>query len=159
VTLKHPTADLTALLDGALPSARAAEIQGHLDACAACRAERDRLASGIAALRRLPPPPDPSPFFAARLEARLAREASAPRRSWLEKLRWKVTAPAAAAAVAAGVALFAVRVQRAEEAALAAHLDLLANYEVVASLGDVESAADAAVVAALDELAPKEGRP
>jgi anti-sigma factor RsiW len=156
--VRHPIDDLTALLDGALPAARAAEVSVHLESCAACRAERERLASAIAALGALPPAPGPSPFFATRLEARLARERAEARRSWLDRLRWKITAPAAAAALAAGAAVFAIRVQR-EEAAVAAHLDLLADYEVVASLGDVESADDAAVVAALDELLGKEGRP
>ena len=58
------------------------------------------------------------------------------------------------------MAVLAVRQQRADEAALAQHLELLEDYEVVASLGDVETAEDAAVVAALDELSPRaEGRP
>ena len=62
---------------------------------------------------------------------------------------------------AAGVALFAVHLQREEERQVAAHLELLLDYEAVSSLGDVESAEDAAVVAALDDVAPgvPEGRP
>ena len=43
---------------------------------------------------------------------------------------------------------------------VAQHLELLEDYEVVASLGDVETPEDAAVVASLDELTPRrEGRP
>lgn len=160
--MSHPKEELTALLDGALAPERAAEVLRHLEACGDCRAEKDRLAAGIAALRALPPPPEPSPFFAARLEARIAREGK--RRSWIERLdlsrlRWKIAAPAAAAAIAAGVVLLAVRTQRAEEREMARHLDLLLDYEVVASLGDVETAEDAALVAVLDEIGGREGRP
>jgi anti-sigma factor RsiW len=167
VTARHPADDLTAFLDGALPPARAAEIRAHLEACAACRAERARLAAAAAALRRLPAAPEPSPLFSARLEARLAREEK-PRRPWTVRLaawfdasslRWRIAAPAAAAALAAGVVLAAVRMHRAEEAGAADHLELLLHYEEVASLGDVTSAEDAAVVAQLDELAPKERNP
>lgn len=159
--MRHPTEDLTALLDGELPPERAAEVTLHLAGCAACRAERDGLASGIAALRALPPAPEPSPLFSTRLAARLAREARpAPgfaRR--LAGLRWKLAAPAAAAALAAGIVAFAVRTQRAEEAGVALNLDLLLEYEAVASLGDVETEEDAAIVAALDDLTSKEGTP
>jgi anti-sigma factor RsiW len=162
---KHPTEELTALIDGALPPGRAAKVVRHLEACAACRSERDRLALAVAALRRLPAPPEPSPLFATRLAARLARE-GAPRRAsrwtarlgaWagLPSLRWKIAAPAAAAALAAGIAVFAIRLQRAEERAVAENLDLLLDYEAVASLGDVNGAGDVAVVAALDEIVPK----
>ena len=47
------------------------------------------------------------------------------------------------------------------EADVAAHLELLEDYVVVAGLGDVETAEDAAIVAHLDELAPaaREGKP
>lgn len=160
--MTHPIEDLTALLDGALPPGRAAEVARHLASCAPCRAERDRLAAGIALLRALPPPPEPSPFFAARLEARIAREGRR-RRSWVERLgllplRWRIAAPAAAAAIAAAAVLAGVRSHRADEAELARHLDLLLDYEVVASLGDVESEEDAALVAVLDELDELEGR-
>lgn len=169
MTTRHPSEDLTALVDGALPPARATEVLRHVEGCAACRAERDRLAAALATLRRLPAAPEPSPLFATRLAARLAREGR-PGRSWAVRLgawldpsalRWKIAAPAAAAALAAGVAVFAVRLQRAEERAVAEHLDLLVDYEAVASLGDVESAEDAAVVAALDDVVPdrREGRP
>lgn len=160
--MSHPIEDLTALLDGALPPGRAEEVSRHLESCGSCRAERDRIAAGIALFRALPPPPEPSPFFAARLEARIAREAG--RRSWIDRLgllplRWRIAAPAAAAALAAGAILVGVRAHRAEEAELARHLDLLLDYEVVASLGDVESEEDAALVAVLDELDGREGRP
>jgi anti-sigma factor RsiW len=164
---RHPREELTALLDGALPAARAAQVAAHVEGCDTCRAERDRIASALAAFRSLPRGPEPSPQFSARLAARLARE-ERPRRPWGPRLaawadrpslRWKIAAPAAAAALAAGVVVVAIRIQRAEEAAVAEHLDLLLHYEEVASVGDVSSPEDAQVVARLDELEPKGAKP
>lgn len=76
--------------------------------------------------------------------------------AWLESapLRWRLAGPAAAAVLAAAVVLAAVRLQDNEERRVAAHLDLLLEYEAVSSLGDVSSPAEAAVVAALDEVSP-----
>lgn len=156
--MSHVTDDLTALLDGALPPARRAEVEAHLAACGGCRGERDRLAGALALLGALPPPPEPSPWFNARLAARLAAE-PAPAPGLLARLRgwrWRLALPATALAALAAVALLTVRAQRADELALAADLELLEEYEVVASLGDVETAEDAAVVAALHELDRKE---
>ena len=167
--MTHVGEELTALLDGALPPPRRDEVERHLAACPACRAERDRLAGALALLCALPPPPAPSPWFAARLEARLA-EAPEPEPAGLGGLlgrlvtwRWRLAVPAVALAGAAALLVLGVRQQRLDEEALAANLELLENYEVVASLGDVETAEDAAVVASLDELGParpaREGRP
>lgn len=144
--------ELTAFLDGALDEARREVVARHLEACGACRAERDRLASALVALSRLPPAPEPSPGFEARLAARIARERRpgllarlAPRRvAWL--------APAAGLAAAALVTAVAIRQHRSTEAAVAANLELLSDFEIAASLGHVETAEDAAVVLALDEL-------
>ncbi len=135
----HPIEELTPLLDGALPPGRALEVARHLEGCASCRAEKERLA------REGRPPRT----WAGRLGP------------WadLSTLRWKIAAPAAAAALAAAIVVVAVRVQRAEEAAVAENLELLLEYEAVASLGDVETAEDAAVVAALEELDPRGARP
>jgi anti-sigma factor RsiW len=161
--VKHPVEDLTALEDGALPAARADEVRHHLHGCAACRAEQARLAATRSLLSALPAAPEPSPFFSTRLAAAIAEEERRPR-GLLERLslRWRFAVPAGAVA-AAGLAVFlGVRAQRADERALAAHLELLADYEVVASLDAVETEEDADVVAHLDELdapAGKAGRP
>jgi len=145
--------DLTALLDGALPPARREAVNRHLEGCGACRAERDRLAATLAALSRLPEPPEPSPGFDARLAARIARERRPGLLSRLAGLRWTVAAPAAGLAAAAVVATVAIRERRLADEAVAANLEFLADYEIAASLGDVETAEDAAVVLALDQLA------
>lgn len=151
--MTHPIDELTALLDGALPEPRRAEVARHLAGCAPCRAERDRLRAALDVLARLPVAPEPSPTFEARLSARLARERRPGLLARLGALRWRLFGPAAALGACAMVAVGVVRHQRAQERELAAHLDLLLDYEVVASVGDVESADDADLVAHLDELA------
>ena len=155
----HVADDLTALLDGALDPGRRAEVEGHLSACAACRAERDLIAGALSAVAALPPPPPPAPGFEQRFYARLAREAPR-RRTLLERLsahpfRWLVPATGLAAALAVGI-----WVRHAGERAdleMARHLDLLENYVEVASLDVVETPEDLEIVAHLDEL--REGQP
>lgn len=153
--MSHVSTELTALLDGALGPAEARAVRAHLAGCAACRDEEARLRAAAALIAALPPPPPPSPAFAARLEARLeAERARGP--GLLARLlgrRARFALPIAAAAAAAVVAVVSVRSDRARERDVAAQLDLLENYEVIASLGDVETAEDAEVVAHLDELA------
>lgn len=154
--MRHVREELTALLDGALDPARRAEVESHLRSCPECGAERDRLAAALSALQTLPAPPPPSPAFEARFWARLAREGDRPRGA-LARLRWRVLAPVAGAAAAAAVVAVVVARQRADEAAMARNLELLDQYEMVASLGDVSGAEDVEVVTHLDEL--REGRP
>jgi anti-sigma factor RsiW len=157
--MTHPTEALTALVDGALAPAERDQVEAHLASCAACRGERDRLARAVASLAALPPPPEPSPWFEARLAARLAAERRPGLLSRLGAWRWRFAAPAAALATAAAVTVVAVRRHAAEEEALAAHLDLMENYTLVAALGEVVTPEDAAVIASLDDLSPREGRP
>jgi len=150
----HHGDELTALLDGALePEARERAL-AHLAACPDCRAQRDRLAAGLAALGRLPPPPEPSPGFEQRFHARLARERAA-RRGLFSRLPWRFLAPLAAAGAAAAVVVGVDLHDQRRQRALAEHLDLLESWEAVASAGDV-APDDVEVVAHLDEL---EGAP
>jgi anti-sigma factor RsiW len=157
--------ELVALIDGALPPAALAEARRHADGCDACGAELARLSAGILALQAGAPAAEPSPLFATRLASRLA--ALPPRRRGLARLvpTWLAferpgrlaLAALAGALVLAAAALLAPR-HRGGELSLAAELALAEDYEVVVSVGDVESADDVAVVAALDELG-REGRP
>jgi anti-sigma factor RsiW len=58
--VSHPTDAISALLDGALPAAEAAQVERHLAGCAECRTERDALGAVRTAVRSLPalePPP------------------------------------------------------------------------------------------------------
>jgi anti-sigma factor RsiW len=152
---------LTAYVDGALEPAERAEVESHLAQCAACRAERDRLAGAVALLARLPAAPAPSASFEQRFYARLAaRKAGArERRGFLGRIAWRWLAPGlAGVAATVGVVLYTGAQRRAlvevevEDAFLAEHVELLESYEAVASVGAVESAEDVQVVAHLDEL-------
>ena len=152
--------ELVAVLDGALAPGALAEARRHVEGCAACRGELARLEAAVSALRAGSPAPEPSPFFSTRLAARIA-SLPPPRRAGglLRAVSWR---PVLAGGLAVALAVGAVLVQRgrtAEELAVAARLDLLQDLEVVASVGDVETAEDAEVVAALDRLGPGEGRP
>jgi anti-sigma factor RsiW len=152
--------ELVGLLDGALTPEALAAARTHVAGCGACRAELSRLEAGVTFLRAGSPAPAPSPWFTSRLAARLA--ALPPRRDrtgLLSVVPWRLLAVGgAAAALAVGVVLVH-RARTAEQLALAERLELLEDYEVVASVGDVESAEDAAVIAGLDELPGREGRP
>jgi anti-sigma factor RsiW len=159
MTCPSPEA-LVALIDGTLDPAASAELGAHAAACPRCGGEVARLRAGLAALRAGSPAAEPSPWFAARLEARLA-EAEA-RRGGLRRLlagvpRWRfaLAGVAAAALVAGGASVAVLRSRHAaagRELAAAERAELYEDLEVVASLGEVESADDAAVVAALDAL-------
>jgi anti-sigma factor RsiW len=137
-------------------------VREHLSGCAACRAEEARLQGAVALLAALPPPPSPSPFFATRLEARLRAEAARPRGllARLAALRWQVIGPLAGVAAAAGVAL-AIGLHRPplrEDQLFAANLPLLEDYDTASALG-VDDPDDVQVVAQLDRLERREGRP
>lgn len=153
--MSHVSEDLTALLDGALSPGRRSEVEAHLQGCAGCRAERDRLERALGLISMLPPAPEPASDFGRRFWARLEAE---PRRRELFPLlagRWRWIAPlAGAAAMAAVLAVGGIR-ERSAQRQMAAHLELLEEYELAASLGAVESAEDVEVVAHLDELQEK----
>jgi anti-sigma factor RsiW len=156
--VSHPVGSLTAYLDGALEPVERAQVESHLAQCAACRAERDRLAGAIALLARLPAAPAPSPTFESRFYARLAAEKAEARerRGFLDRIAWRWVAPGLAGVAASiGVVLYTGAQRRADEAFLAEHIDLFESYEAVASVGAVEDAEDVQVVAHLDDLEAK----
>jgi anti-sigma factor RsiW len=148
--MTHVTAELTALIDGALDEASRARVEAHLAGCGACRAEQARLDATLATLRALPTAPEPSPLFETRLAARLARERRPGLIGRLGAWRWRLAWPTAGLAAATLAGVLVIRHQRADELAMADQLELLENYEVAASLDAVETADDAALVAHLD---------
>ncbi len=166
--MTHPREDLTALLDGALSPARAAEVEEHVADCPACREELSRLRGAVAALRALAPAPELPPAFAARLEARLRTErerrrgiralldtfAPAPPRGRL--LAW--AGGAAALVLAVGLPAGLWFRARADTRAMIAELDLLQDWEAASAVA-VDSPEDALVVAQLDELLRGEATP
>lgn len=157
--MTHVLEQLSALGDGALSDAEARAVRAHLAACASCRVAEARLRPVASLLASLPPPPLPSPDFEARLEARLAALAPARGAPRARRLgwRWRFAIPVAVAAAAAVAVVVTVRHDRARERDVAARLELFEDYVAVASVGEVESAEDAAVIAHLDQL-PSGGR-
>ena len=85
--MHHPHADLSAYIDGALDAAAKAAVEGHLVACAICRAHVAQLRATTALVQALP---DPVP--SRRLVPRLV---TAP--SWLAPLRTLMTLASGAA--------------------------------------------------------------
>lgn len=86
--MQHPHAELSAYIDGALDQAAQAAVDGHVAACALCRAHVAQLRATAAFLQALP---DPVP--SRRLVPRLAGPA------WLAPLRTVMT-------LASGTAVF-----------------------------------------------------
>ncbi len=150
--MRHMADELTALLDGALEPAARAEVEAHLAGCAACRAEQGRLTGALSALARLPAAPGPSPYFASRLAARLAAEPPRGLFGRLSAWRWRLALPAGGLAALALAGVLVIRQERGLELAAAAQLDLLQEYETIASADDVETADDAALIAEFDTL-------
>jgi anti-sigma factor RsiW len=100
---------LSAYLEHDLGDAERAEMDAHLRVCATCIGDLEDLRDAVDLLRRLPDP-EPPPFLAARVMARIAAgEAHYPIwRRWLEQLGAPlVAAPFAAAAAALLVFSFA----------------------------------------------------
>ena len=89
MTLQHPHAELSAYIDGALDSAAQAAVEGHVAACAVCRAHVAELRATVALVHALP---DPVP--SRRLVPRFATVPA-----WLAPLRTVMT-------LASGTAVF-----------------------------------------------------
>ena len=83
---------MEAVLSG--PQAASPEIQEHLRACASCAEELASFQQTMALLDEWQAP-EPSPYFASRLHARLREEAAVPARGWLVWLRRPVVAAVA----------------------------------------------------------------
>ena len=98
--------ELSALLDGALPEERAAELRRHIESDAALRKEYEELRRTVAAVRALPRPSAPS-----ELRARLERKLMAPPAAGIRRLRFRL-AVAAVVTVAVGAGVLALRPSR-----------------------------------------------
>jgi len=163
----HPRPDLSALIDGALSPARAAELRAHLAGCPDCRAEVARLQGALVTISALARAPDLPPYFQARLEARLREERERPRGlaaslgTQLARL-WQPRALALVGGVAALLLAVAIPVQvyrrYVDRRAMLGELELLRDYET-ASAVDVDTPEDVLIVAQLDRLEREESRP
>jgi anti-sigma factor RsiW len=80
------------------------ETQEHLRTCAACGAELASLQQTMSLLDEWQAP-EPSPYFATRLQAQIREEALSPRRDWFAWVRRPALAAVAAVLIAVGVGL------------------------------------------------------
>jgi len=93
---------MEAVLSG--PETVSPEVQEHLRSCAACARELASFRDTMVLLDDWQAP-EPSPYFSARLRARVREEASVPSAGWLAWLRRPVVAAAAALLIGVGVGL------------------------------------------------------
>jgi anti-sigma factor RsiW len=109
--VKHARAQrlLSAYLERDLGDAERAGVEAHAAACGVCRADLEGLRRAVALLRRLPTP-EPPPYLASRVLARIRDGEARPAgwRRWLANLAAPmVAAPLAALAAAAAVVYLA----------------------------------------------------
>jgi len=93
---------MEAVLSG--PETVSPEVQEHLRSCAACANEMASFRETMALLEDWQTP-EPSPYFSARLRARVREEASVQPAGWLAWLRRPAVAAAAALLIGVGVGL------------------------------------------------------
>ena len=148
----HVNEDLTALLDGELAGEERERVEAHLKECPACAAERDVLKAALGLMQV--PAIEPS----ADLRRRVLNAVDAEPVGLLARLRGLVSlrflVPAAAALGAAAVLFVGTYPNPAlEDLEVAERLDLLQDYDVVATAFPADiPAGDMDVVANLHEL-------
>ena len=94
---------MEAVLSG--PELESPAVQEHLATCAACAQEVISLRQTMGLLDEWRAP-EPSPYFSARLHARMREEHATQSAGWLAWLRRPMVATAAAALLAVGVGMF-----------------------------------------------------
>jgi hypothetical protein len=151
-TCSEARGELPALLYGDVDPAERALLEGHVEACASCRAELERLGEARQALDQWTVMDDRAdPRALARETARLANHAHAPRR----RRRFLLPAVAAAALVFALLAAAGTRVSLADGRA---SLVLRLPWSAPATSGDPASAEVALRQLVTEEIARLEGR-
>src|SRR3990172_383912 len=110
-------AQFSALIDGVLTAAEAAEVEAHVAGCPACRAVLAQLRATVTLVREVEPVQIPDGFAAA-VRGRLEQLSAAPPQSTWSRWRlalprlawsWKTAAAAASLALVAGFAVNLVR--------------------------------------------------
>lgn len=152
----HVLEELTALCDGELSDLDRARVEEHLASCRGCAKERASLAEALALLQQAVPP-GPSAALRRRVLDAVSKDA-APKWGFSRLFSLfppRLVIPCTALAVAALVWVLTGEseppaVANAEELDIAANLELLEDYELLA-LNDV-AAEDLEVVAHLHEL-------
>jgi anti-sigma factor RsiW len=151
----HVQEELVAFIDGELPEIDRSRVAEHLLSCADCRAERALLEGAIAASLR-GPFLKPSPQLRRNVLDAIAAEPQGLLARWRRLLAPRFLVPAAAlgaAALALAVASGREKPATLVEYAVADRLELLKDYDLVASAAaEGLSPEDLDVVAHLDEL-------
>ncbi len=142
--------ELVAFLDGALEAERAGQLKAHLESCAACRGESERLRRAVEATRAVPPT-ELSADLKRRFFERLAKEKREGLRGWwFERApRWVLAGAGGLAVAALGVTIWLSGPGVSEEdKIIARHLELFSDYEVISMLPLLE---DLEFIEAMDE--------
>lgn len=145
--------DLTAYLDGELPTGRRHELEGHLRECRSCQATAQLLEKTMGKLASLPGF-EASPTLRAAVLSQIAQQPLSLRDKLRQLGRPTLLVPSAGLAAAALLAVLLVGKgpRDAHERELGANLEMIEDYEVL-GLTSIE---DLEIVQHLHEL---EGRP
>lgn len=145
--------ELTAYIDGELPPARRAEVEGHLGTCAECRSTEALLRRTLDQVAALPEFL-PSPATRRQVLAKVDALPPPLKQRLLALLRPTVLVPSLGLAAALALAVYLSRDTQGLEVAdpgvleLAANMELVEDYDVVG----LDSFEDMEVVANLHEL-------
>ena len=126
---------MEAVLDG--PETVSAEMQEHLDGCAACAEELVALQQTMTLLEEWSAP-EPSPYFNTRLRARMRDEVAAPARNWLAWFRRPMVAAAAALVIALGAGLLEIGHSRGDSNTLANNSNMVRVNASENAVGDLQ---------------------
>ena len=126
---------MDAVLGG--PETVSAEMQEHLQSCAACAEELLALQQTMTLLEEWPAP-EPSPYFNTRLRARMRDEVAAPARSWLAWFRRPIVAAAAALLIALGAGLLEIGHSRGDSNTLANNSNMVRVNASENAVGDLQ---------------------
>jgi len=119
------------------PETASAEMQEHLQSCAACAEELVALQQTMTLLEEWPTP-EPSPYFNTRLRARMRDEVAEPPRSWLAWFRRPVVATAAALLIALGAGLLEIGHFRGDSNTLATKDSIIRVNASENAVGDLQ---------------------
>lgn len=149
---RHPDAELTGFVTGALPPAARARVAGHLESCVDCQRTVQEIRAVLTTLAREMPTPAAPDWTRYRAELRARLRPTAARAWWARPLPAIVAAGVAALVLLVGTYGFDRRpgeLATAEETMLGAQLPLLREYRVVERLDLLE---DLDAIRELDRL-------
>ena len=151
---KEVKPELVAYLDGELQDSIRSDVEAHLESCAACRAERENLASTLRSLESLPAT-EPSANLAEQFWTRFSESKDKGVKAGLLSLfKWPRPVWVGAGVTAGLLAVVLLVLPKDKpvekaEAAIASHMDLFSDYETIKNLDILE---DLEYIEAMDEV-------